>query len=379
MWLPIVPATIAHELFLREAPCTPRGTTAPLDAAIAKMRTRVVTDGSERHRAMATLQAIADTLSELHFAFPARGYVLTMHEGLATLDVDAQGRARLLASLDNEHRKQMLETAQGLHLADCDIFSFIYVAIGEELGLPISVAELPSTEAEIGHTYVTWSLADGSWISWEASVGEPRDLARDKEHVDGDVAAWNAKAHAYSRPLTRDEMRAEMRVLVSDAAARIGANADEVSELKAALALNPLLPNALNSLAWTLATTPDPTVRDPAAAVSYAERAIADFPTADHLDTLAAAYAASGRWADAQATQKRAMRAGDWFGEDAPLKLARLHAYEKCQVYLDSRWEEQQGLGWGHELRNWHWFDLRVAPVVAVPTEEPAPDLCKKR
>lgn len=372
-------ATIAHELFAREVPYLPRGSDAPLDQAIAKMRTRVVTTGDEKQRALATLQAIADTLSELHFAFPARGYVLSMHEGLAPVDLDAGGRSRLLASLDNEQRKQMIATAQTFHIADCDIFSFIYVAIGEQLGLPISVAELPSTADDSGHTYVTWSLSDGTWVSWEASIGEPRDLARNEVNLAGEAGVWNAKHHAYARPLTRDEMRAEARLLVADAAGRIGADADAVRELKAVIALNPEQSEALNNLAWALATSPDPTVRDPAAAVHYGEQLIALWPSANNLDTLAAAYAISGRWSEAQATQLRAMKSEDLFAPSAASKLARLHAYEKCQIYLESRWEEQQATGWGRDLRNWHWFDLRVEPAMAIPAEPAMPDLCKKK
>lgn len=374
-------ATIAHELFLREAPYAARGTTAPLDAAIAKMRTRIATVGDERTRATKTLQAIADTLSELHFAFPARGYVLSMHEGLAPVDIDAAGRSRLLASLDNEQRLKMIETAQTFHLADCDIFSFIYVAIGEQLGLPISVAELPSTSEDPGHTYVTWTLADGTWISWEASIGEPRDLARNDVNLAGETGLWNAKHKFYARPLTHDELRAEALLLVADAAGRIGSQADEVRELKAALVLNPEETEVLDDLAWVLATSPDPSVRDAASAVHYGERLISLWPNANNLDTLAAAYALAGRWPEAQAMQTRAVKAEDFFSPTASSKVARLHQYEHCQIFLQSRWEESQAIGWGADLRNWHWFDLRVEPAIAMatPAEPGMPDLCKKK
>jgi TPR repeat protein len=59
-------------------------------------------------------------------------------------------------------------------------------------------------------------------------------------------------------------------------------------------------PAATNNLAWLLATSRDPNVRDPAGAVAHAERAAlrgGSDPRA--LDTLAAAYAAAGRYDDA--------------------------------------------------------------------------------
>jgi tetratricopeptide (TPR) repeat protein len=81
---------------------------------------------------------------------------------------------------------------------------------------------------------------------------------------------------------------------------------------------------AANNLAWLLATTTDASVRDPERALEVAERAraIAERPgvasereRASVLDTLAAAQAASGRFADAVASASAAVagaeRAGD--------------------------------------------------------------------
>ena len=58
---------------------------------------------------------------------------------------------------------------------------------------------------------------------------------------------------------------------------------------------------ALNNLAWLLATCPDAGVRDGARAVKLAERACeaAGHKTVALMDTLAAAYAAAGRYDDA--------------------------------------------------------------------------------
>lgn len=65
---------------------------------------------------------------------------------------------------------------------------------------------------------------------------------------------------------------------------------------------------AANALAWILATTPDSTVRNPTEAVTIAERIALASPAgfAEPLDTLAAAYAAAGRFAEAVETGERA-------------------------------------------------------------------------
>jgi Flp pilus assembly protein TadD len=64
-----------------------------------------------------------------------------------------------------------------------------------------------------------------------------------------------------------------------------------------------------NNLAWLLATAPDPRHRDPAAAVRLAERAArgAGDAAPDVFDTLAAAYAAAGRFDKAIAAERRAI------------------------------------------------------------------------
>ena len=65
---------------------------------------------------------------------------------------------------------------------------------------------------------------------------------------------------------------------------------------------------ALRSLAWLLATSPDPLVRNGAQAVVVAERAnqVTGYENPVALDTLAAAYAEAGRFDNAVATAARA-------------------------------------------------------------------------
>ena len=66
----------------------------------------------------------------------------------------------------------------------------------------------------------------------------------------------------------------------------------------------------LSRTAWLLATVEDPSLRDPRAAVDLAERAVRLTAESDlgALQSLAAAYAAAGRYQDARATAARAAR-----------------------------------------------------------------------
>jgi tetratricopeptide (TPR) repeat protein len=85
---------------------------------------------------------------------------------------------------------------------------------------------------------------------------------------------------------------------------------------------------ATNNLAWLLATSRDPSLRGPEEAVAHAERAVrllGSDPRA--LDTLAAAYAAAGRYDDAVLTATNARKQ---IPDDSPQALAldsRLELY----------------------------------------------------
>jgi tetratricopeptide (TPR) repeat protein len=79
-----------------------------------------------------------------------------------------------------------------------------------------------------------------------------------------------------------------------------------------------------NQLAWVWATCPVEEVRNPERAKECATRAceLTDWQDASYLDTLAAAHAAGGEFADAVAWQERALALAD-----TPEFRARLEAY----------------------------------------------------
>ena len=76
------------------------------------------------------------------------------------------------------------------------------------------------------------------------------------------------------------------------------------------LRLDPDRPEALNDLAWLLATSSDDKVRNGAEAVLHAERAcrLTAFKQTQMISALAAAYAEAGRFPEAVATAEMAVR-----------------------------------------------------------------------
>jgi tetratricopeptide (TPR) repeat protein len=118
--------------------------------------------------------------------------------------------------------------------------------------------------------------------------------------------------------------------------------AGAVTEYRRALASNPQQLEALVELAWTLATSPDETIRDAPDAMGLAERAVELTSGRDvrALDAQAAAYAAAGLFDRAVATLEIAIegsrRAGA-AGADEAVRLlrSRLEGYQKRVPYLD--------------------------------------------
>ncbi len=87
-----------------------------------------------------------------------------------------------------------------------------------------------------------------------------------------------------------------------------GQVAAAIAEFQKALEIKPDHPAALNNLAWIRATHSDPRFRDGPQAVTLAQRAVElSVSDASALDTLAAAYAEAGRFAEAVQTAKKAL------------------------------------------------------------------------
>jgi tetratricopeptide (TPR) repeat protein len=114
---------------------------------------------------------------------------------------------------------------------------------------------------------------------------------------------------------------------------------EAIAEYRLALEANPDLLEPLTSLAWTLATSPDAAIRQPADAGRLAGRAddLTNHQDVRVLDTLAAAYAAEGRFAQAISTEQRALDLTEAAGNrDAADQLrSHLELYRRNRPFRD--------------------------------------------
>jgi Flp pilus assembly protein TadD len=100
----------------------------------------------------------------------------------------------------------------------------------------------------------------------------------------------------------------QTHTLLGMAAERVGDFEEAVSHYRQALEDDPNHIEAANNLAWILATSDQPGLRDPQTAIELAGRVTARSPNNPSiLDTLAAAHAAAGHYSEAVKIQRRAI------------------------------------------------------------------------
>jgi serine/threonine-protein kinase len=98
--------------------------------------------------------------------------------------------------------------------------------------------------------------------------------------------------------------------------------------------LRPNSAEVRNDLAWLLATNPDPHVRNGAEAMQLAQGACAVKPDSfSFLDTLGAAYAEAGRFAEAVATVQKAIALAQTAGQTNAAARFRT----RLELYLHHR------------------------------------------
>jgi len=172
-------------------------------------------------------------------------------------------------------------------------------------------------------------------------------IAARPDRAEAHIALANAclKTGRYPEAIDHLNKAASLRPGFAEVPAQLGLvhlvqghTAQAIDFLSRALELDAHHAEALNNLAWLLATTKDAAYRDGARAVGLAERVNADSdqPNPDRLDTLAAAYAATGDFAKAIAAAERAVALARDAGDTrkATAISERLQGYRESKPYI---------------------------------------------
>jgi tetratricopeptide (TPR) repeat protein len=115
---------------------------------------------------------------------------------------------------------------------------------------------------------------------------------------------------------------------------------EAIGQLREAVRLKPDWTEPIGNLAWILATRAGATAEDAAQALAYAERLVALQPKSDAAtyDTLAAAYALAGRFADAIKSADEALRLAQVSGD----KSRASEIERRCRLYRSGqRYQEE--------------------------------------
>jgi len=130
---------------------------------------------------------------------------------------------------------------------------------------------------------------------------------------------------------------AELRRAMAEIEIALGNSRAAIEQGREALRLAPDYTEAANNLAWVLSTTGDADVCDPAEAIRLVERFALESSDPGTLDTLAAAYAANGRFSEAAGIAERVVRGAEATGmvEAARDFRAREMLYRGGHAYVD--------------------------------------------
>ena len=123
--------------------------------------------------------------------------------------------------------------------------------------------------------------------------------------------------------------------------ARQGRFKEAAGHFRRALEIKPAFPDISNNLAWLLATCPEAGLRNGGEAVALAQRTnqFCGYRRPDYLDTLAAAYAETGRFPEARETAYRALELARQQNQQALSDdlRARLALYQAGKPYHTPR------------------------------------------
>jgi cytochrome c-type biogenesis protein CcmH/NrfG len=125
----------------------------------------------------------------------------------------------------------------------------------------------------------------------------------------------------YKKALELQPNNADALANLGSAFLATGRVQEAIAAYRNAIQISPENVPAQSNLAWLLATSSDPSVRDGSRAVTLAEQADAESSRSENhpivLRILAAAYAESGRFAEAEKTARQALQEAEIQGNSA--------------------------------------------------------------
>jgi tetratricopeptide (TPR) repeat protein len=195
----------------------------------------------------------------------------------------------------------------------------------------------------------------------DAAMHNSLGMAYSKLHQTGDAL------REFSKAVELDGTHAPALVNRGEAYVALGRYGDAAADFRAAIAADPNLPRAYQAAAWLMATCPDAHYRDEKLAIEAANKALElDNQNYRNLETLAAAQASAGQYAEAKATQEKAIAnvpRGELVGAEKRMAL-----YQKELAYREVSRQDQIA---ARQARQEEAAEKRRFPVQQATAEEP--------
>ena len=319
--------TMAHEILDIESGAL------PVDDSMFMLLDDILDDAKEsigsqpapcdREGARRVLGTIDKILIKHNFVYPGKGCtVVYLRDALVAETIEPSVIRDILTQPKNRRRKPVIDISLPIHEADCDTTSFIYLGIGEILGFPMSLVEVPR------HNFTRWTFSDGSHINWEANYGGVVD---DQEYKrDFGVSQDQYDRGIYLQSMTREEVLGYCYTLRGYALEDRKQYSAAFADYERAMQLYGKAFWGYYAHALMLATADDRRVRDGKKAVALAKKAAAIDESAWVLDALAAAYAESGDFDKALDCEKRAWK----LDPTDPIFAKLCDAYAEHKTYV---------------------------------------------
>ncbi|WP_426749864.1 hypothetical protein [Myxococcus sp. Y35] len=320
----------------------------------ARSKIQLSSGEPSREQALSALKQMHDLLAERGFTVAPDGYVELLSQALSPVEVSGVELEALRHSYytQGERARWLAEhTSNGgavVYLGDCDTLAFLYMSMGDAIGLPLELVERPAGEDVVGHNWIQWTNKTAS-IGWDT---------------------LRAEEYSITTPLTRSQAIGYVQKLTAFNWKDRGNYFKAAERFKQSIQRFPVA-STFNEYAWLLSTAPDPKVRDPAVARSLARVAVEKSCTRYSLGTLAAAHAAAGDFSQAVSIQRLAISR---VPSDRPLDLAdfkyRLNLYARGLRFVQAHSRREQ------QLRTCAYTADRLFKQEALSDVETAREVC---
>lgn len=236
------------------------------------------------------------------FVYPGHGAVALLSDALSpTIYKDENDLIELKKQTDNIRRASFINVrGKGpFYVADCDITSYLFLAIGQVMGYPLHLVDIPN------HNFVRWEIGKGQYINYETLDG----FATDDKYYRND---WQIPDKFVGKGGILRAMDDSETMAYHDASVAIAWSwrhdyEKMIASYQRSISLDPSRALSFNNLAWYYSVAPKPEQRDGVKAVKFAKKAAEVLPTGDEFDTLACAYAQAKDFKRALATEKKAL------------------------------------------------------------------------